>query len=138
MYQRYKGKAAFFIIYIREAHPGQNLKDVGGKKKKFGETASVDDRRGAAKACLTSLRLTMQFLIDGIDGAVEKAYVGWPNRIYVIDIDGKVAMKGPKGPRGADIAGAEKALKEILANKGRMKPPPKPAEGDAPSPRGAR
>jgi len=62
----------------------------------------------------------MPFLIDGMDGAVEKAYVGHPNRIYVVDIDGRVAMKGPRGPWGADITGAEKALKEILANGGRM------------------
>ncbi len=138
MHQKYKRNVAFFLIYIREAHPGQNLKDVDGKKRTFGKTASVDDRRDAAKACLTSLGLTMPFLIDDMDDAVEKAYAGWPNRIYVIDIDGKVAMKGPKGPRGADVTGAEKVLKEILANRGKMKPLPKPAEGGARSSRGGR
>jgi len=81
----------------------------------------MDQRKAAANACLTSLDLSMPFLIDGMDGKFEKAYIGHPNRIYVVDIDGRVAMKGPRGPWGADITGAEKALKAILANGGRIK-----------------
>jgi len=81
----------------------------------------MDQRKAAANACLTSLDLSMPFLVDSMDDTVEKAYVGHPNRIYVVDIDGKVVMKGPRGPWGADITGAEKALKELLANGGRIR-----------------
>ena len=121
MYKTYGKQVQFYVIYIREAHPGQKLKDVDGKAKTFGSTSTMAQRRDAANACLTSLHLSTPFLVDGMDGAVEKAYVGHPNRIYVVDIDGRVAMKGPRGPWGADITGAEEAIKEILANGGRMK-----------------
>ena len=120
MYQEHRAAAEFYIIYIREAHPGQTLTDVGGGKRKFGNTITMDQRKQAANACLTSLRLTMPFLVDDMEGTVEKAYVGHPNRVYVLDIDGRVAMKGPRGPGGADIAGAEKALRRVLENGGRM------------------
>ncbi len=120
MYRKYKAGAEFFVIYIREAHPGQNLTDVDGKKRKFERTTTMDQRKEAANACLSSLKLTMPFLVDDMEGTVEKAYTGHPNRVYVLDRDGRVAMKGPRGPRGADITGAEKALRELLANGGTM------------------
>jgi hypothetical protein len=127
MYQKHRAAAEFFVIYIeffviyiREAHPGQTLTDVGGGKRKFGKTTTMDQRKEAANACLTSLQLTMPFLIDDMAGTVEKAYTGHPNRIYVVDIDGRVAMKGPRGPRGADITGAGKSLQQVLDNGGRM------------------
>jgi len=31
---------------------------------------------------------------------MEKDYAGWPDRLYVIDGDGKIAYKGAPGPRG--------------------------------------
>ncbi len=120
MYRKYRASVEFFVIYIREAHPGQNLKDVDGNKRKFERTTTMDQRKEAANACLTSLKLTMPFLVDDMEGTVEKAYTGHPNRVYVLDRDGRVAMKGPRGPRGADITGAEKALRELLANGGTM------------------
>lgn len=118
MYRKYKAGVEFFVIYIREAHPGENLKDVDGRKRRFDRTTTMDQRKEAANACLTSLKLTMPFLVDDMEGTVEKAYTGHPNRVYVLDRDGRVAMKGPRGPRGADITGAEKALRELLANPG--------------------
>lgn len=133
MYQRYKDRAQFFVIYIREAHPGQRLPTGGeaGERIVYRQPKDMDQRAEIAKACLSSLNLTMPFLLDDMKGATEKAYSGWPNRIYVIDYEGKVAMKGPKGPRGADLSGAARALKQVLA-----KGPPKPPRrgGDPPPP----
>ncbi len=35
-----------------------------------------------------------------MDDAVNKAYSAWPDRIYVIGVDGKIALMGGQGPRG--------------------------------------
>jgi hypothetical protein len=39
-------------------------------------------------------------LVDALDDPTEKAYAGWPDRVYVIDAEGKVAHKGATGPGG--------------------------------------
>jgi hypothetical protein len=31
---------------------------------------------------------------------VEQAYAAWPDRIYVVGTDGRIAYKGGPGPRG--------------------------------------
>lgn len=53
----------------------------------------------AEKAC-SVLHIKLPCLIDGMDDAVNKAYAGWPDRVYVIDRDGKVAVAGGQGPGG--------------------------------------
>jgi hypothetical protein len=39
-------------------------------------------------------------LVDTLDNATETANAGWPDRVYVIDAAGKVALKGGPGPGG--------------------------------------
>jgi hypothetical protein len=43
-----------------------------------------------------------------MDNKLNSDYSAWPDRIYVIDADGKVAYKADPGPRGfrpADVPG---------------------------------
>ena len=42
----------------------------------------------------------MPALIDSDDNIVNRAYAGWPDRLYVVGVDGKVAYKGGQGPFG--------------------------------------
>ena len=42
----------------------------------------------------------MPVLIDGIDNAVASAYGGWPDRLYLIGRDGRIAFQGGEGPFG--------------------------------------
>ena len=52
-----------------------------------------------------------QFLIDK---AANEIYAGWPERLYVVGVDGKVAYKGGPGPGGFKIAEVEEWLKKNL------------------------
>ncbi len=70
--------------------------------------------------------MTIPCLIDGMDNKVDTAYSAKPDRLCVVDIDGKVAYHSKRGPWGFKPKDAEKALKAILANNGRIKPQPKP------------
>jgi Ca2+-binding EF-hand superfamily protein len=49
-----------------------------------------------------------------MDNAVEKAYAGWPDRIYIVGADGAIAYKGGPGPAGFRPHEAEEALRRLL------------------------
>jgi hypothetical protein len=53
-------------------------------------------------------------LIDGVDNTVERAYTGWPDRLYVMGGDGRVVFKSGPGPFGFHPAPMEEALKQAL------------------------
>ncbi len=79
----------------------------------------IDDaeRQQVAGTCVEDLDLPMRALVDGVDDKVGKAYGGWPDRLYLIGLDGKIAYAGEQGPRGFDPAAWEKA---ILAEKSKI------------------
>ena len=46
------------------------------------------------------LRTRIPVLLDDVDDAVALAYGGWPDRLYLIGRDGRVAFQGERGPDG--------------------------------------
>ena len=42
----------------------------------------------------------MPAVIDGVDNTVASTYGGWPDRLYLIDTDGRIAYQGGEGPFG--------------------------------------
>ena len=73
-----------------------------------------DEREKVAGDCAKALKLTIPMLIDDVQNTAQKAYAGWPDRLYVIGRDGKVAFRGELGPKGFKPADAEAALKKAL------------------------
>ena len=62
------------------------------------QAKTTEARNLAASKCCTALHLTMPLLVDTIDDQVNRAYSGFPDRLYLIDRQGKVAYKGGRGP----------------------------------------
>ena len=56
----------------------------------------------------------MPLVVDGMDDRVGHAYSGMPDRLYVIDPDGRVAYKGGRGPFGFKVGEMEQALVMLL------------------------
>jgi iodothyronine deiodinase-like protein len=102
LYDRHGGKVAFFIVYIREAHPedGWVLADNRREEIALPDPTSLEERAGAAEACVLRLRTRIPVLLDDVDDAVALAYGGWPDRLYLIGRDGRVAFQGERGPDG--------------------------------------
>jgi hypothetical protein len=125
LYKAYGKKAEFLLVYIREAHPSdgrqsrQNVKDG----VIFKQPKTFDERVKVAHACHSGLKMTIPCVIDGMDNAVDRAYSGAPDRLCVVDIDGKVAYHSKRGPWGFKPKDAEAVLKDILANNGKVKLP---------------
>ena len=78
------------------------------------EHRSYEEREAVAELCTTALEMTVPTVIDKFDNAVEIAYGGFPDRIYVIDSDGIVRYKSKHGPFGWNIPEAREALDDVL------------------------
>lgn len=57
-------------------------------------------RNLVASKCCQALNLTMPLLVDSLDDSVNRAYSGFPDRLYLIDREGKVIYQGGRGPFG--------------------------------------
>jgi len=103
MYKTYKDRAEFLLVYIREAHPDSVLfVDIDGKEQlqEVLQTDSLLDRNTTAQTCTASLKLSIPTVVDKEDNKVNATYAGWPDRLVVVGVDGKVAYYGSKGPGG--------------------------------------
>ncbi len=122
MYNQYRNKAAFYVVYLREAHASDGR--VSRRNEQVGikvrQPKSILERATVANVCVKELKLAMPCVIDNMEGTTDRAYTASPDRLYVIDKDDRIAMKGAAGPRGFDPKAAETALKKILANDGRL------------------
>jgi alkylhydroperoxidase family enzyme len=72
------------------------------------------DRLAVADKCSGCLEMSMPLLVDRIDDRVGHAYSGMPDRLYVIDREGRVAYKGGRGPFGFKARELEQSLIMLL------------------------
>jgi len=63
-------------------------------------------------------------LLDNMDNKTEQAYAAWPDRLYVVNTDGRIVYQSAPGPAGFKAAELGAALRKLLD-------PPPPA-GRAP------
>jgi len=52
--------------------------------------------------------------VDTMDNQVDGLYAAWPERIFVVDRQGKIAYAGRQGPWGFKPEEAERALRRVL------------------------
>ena len=60
------------------------------------------------------LAIKMTALVDGIDNRIERAYTGWPDRLYVVGTDGRVRHKSGPGPFGFSTGNLEQSIQQML------------------------
>ena len=115
--ERYRDAAAFFVVYIREAHPEDGWVLSGNRDEGIALTdpASDEERADVAEACAVRLQIRMPVLVDAIDNEVASRYGGWPDRLYLIGRDGRVAFQGGEGPFGFKPEELEAAIETELA-----------------------
>ena len=53
-----------------------------------------------ANTCVKALDLKIPCLIDQIENGAARAYKGWPDRLYLVGKNGKIAYRGGPGPFG--------------------------------------
>ena len=103
-----------------EAHPVDAWQDEDNQRDKISvkSPTTFAERCDVEGSCATKLALRIPAIIDNLDNSTEQAYTAWPDRLYVIDRDGRVAYKSKPGPYGFKPAEAEKALVRLLTASG--------------------
>jgi len=115
MYQEYRDKAAFFVVYIYEAHASDAWQMQANRRDQvLVETPkSFDERLEVAGSCVRKLGIELPALVDDFRNSTEAAYTGWPDRLYLIDREGRVAYKSAAGPWGFRPVELEAALRKV-------------------------
>jgi hypothetical protein len=52
--------------------------------------------------------------VDDINDTVARAFEAFPDRMYIIGNDGRIAYKGGRGPREFDVAEMQEELKKLI------------------------
>ena len=116
LHRQYRDQVAFFVVYIKEAHPEDGW--VLGRNRRADvrvQDPTTDQQRAdVAQTCVVRMRIGIPVLIDGIDNAVASAYGGWPDRLYLIGRDGRIAFQGGQGPFGFKPPDLENAIRAEL------------------------
>ncbi len=114
--ERYRDRAGFLMVYIREAHPtdGWHMFDNYFRGYTFAQPTTFDRRVELARTCQQTLDFEIPILVDPLDDPIGSQYSGMPARLYLIDSDGVVAFKSGRGPFGFKVKELEQALVLLL------------------------
>jgi type I thyroxine 5'-deiodinase len=116
LYDQYKDRVAFLVVYITEAHPSDvwqmnsNIKD----SVVFASPKNEEERASLAGTCVRKLGIKFPAVLDEFGNSTEANYTAWPDRLYLIDRQGNVAYKSKPGPFGFHPDDLAKALAETV------------------------
>ena len=116
--KEFKDKIQLLCIYIREAHPDdgdQVLRNID-EEVVFDDPTSLDERAEVASACMLHYNFSFPMLMDKMDNAAEEVYQGWPDRLYLINSEGKIAYQGGLGPLYFDVDEFNEEARKILVS----------------------
>jgi len=107
-------------VYIKEAHPSDGWVVPQNERQGIAikDPRNYDERMKVAEKICTLLKIKIPCLVDKMDDAINKAYAAWPDRIYVVGTDGKIAVMGGQGPRGfaPSVADTRAWLEKLAAS----------------------
>ena len=113
LYAEYSDRVQFLVIYIREAHPTDGW--VVNNKYHIRDPKTMAERRDAAGMCETAAQYDIKTYVDEMDDAVMIAYAAWPERLYLLDNEGRVVYAGGPGPRGFSPSELNEAIVALLS-----------------------
>ena len=68
----------------------------------YAQPRTQEERVAIARDFVQRFEYRLPLLVDRITNDADEIYAGWPERLYVIDANGRVAYKGKVGPFGYD------------------------------------
>ena len=120
MYAQYRDRVAFFVVYIKEAHPEDGWVVIHNRDDgvRVVDPTTDGERVAVADACVLHYELSMPLLVDGLDNTVASAYGGWPDRLYLVGRAGRIAFQGEMGPFGFKPSLLAAAIRNELGEPG--------------------
>jgi len=100
LYNDYKDRADFLTVYIREAHPLDEwqMKSNVDQGVCYAQPHSTEQRVAIANDFIQRFHFPLPFAVDDMHDIADHAYSAWPERIYIIDEQGKIVYRGGIGP----------------------------------------
>lgn len=112
IYQRHMADVEFFVVYVQEAHPtdGWQVESNVQESVLFRQHQNYAERESAAQSCSIDLHIGLPVIIEEMDNAIDETYGAAPERLYLVDVDGRVAYHGGAGPHFFDLDEWEGAI----------------------------
>lgn len=106
------------MVYIEEAHPTDGWEMPSNLKEGIliASAKTFLQRDEAAQTCVVKLNIRIPALVDDMQDTTERAYTAWPDRLYVINREGRVAYKSKAGPYGFDPKALAAVLHSLVAS----------------------
>ena len=100
LYDDYKDHVDFLTIYVREAHPTDEWQMKSNLKDDvcYAQPKTLEQRVAIANDFTKRFKFALPFGIDEMNNAANDAYSAWPERLYVIDENGRITYRGGNGP----------------------------------------
>ena len=117
LYERYRDRAEFLLIYIREAHGAGSWQSTINQREgiDLADAATFEQKREYAVSCVRKLKIPYTAAVDPLDNSTDKAYVAWPSRVYLVDKKGRVAFNSLLDELNFDISRLDSALKLAIS-----------------------
>jgi hypothetical protein len=116
IWERYRDRVGFVVIYVREAHPEDGWVVTPNRDEdiRIIDPKSDEERLEAASTCALHTKIKIPVVVDPVDDKITSAYGALPTRLYLIARGGKVAYQAERGPFGLKPNELEAAIKTEL------------------------
>lgn len=110
-----KDKVSFVLVYIQEAHStdGWQMPVNVRQGVLFADPKTTEERATVANACVRQLKLDIPAVLDDTANTTERAFTGWPDRLYVLQKGGRVLYKSAPGPFGFKLEDFERSVRAV-------------------------
>jgi hypothetical protein len=116
--KEYGERMHFLCVYIQEAHPTDGSQSPSNVDEEilYSQPTTEDERAEVAAACMLRYNFSFPMVLDAMTNEVESRYMAMPERLYVLDAEGRVTWKCGLGPHYFDADGFEEAVKAQVAS----------------------
>jgi len=116
----YGDRVDFYCVYIQEAHPDEGWQVAFNLSENVihRQHQSIEERADMAQMCGLRLNLNMPMLLDNMQNEVDLKYNALPERLYLLDGQGRVAYKSLAGSFGFNPEEWANAIDELVADTG--------------------
>jgi len=83
LYEEFGDRVNFVMLYVREAHPGEN----------FGQAETIEDKIESARALQKFYDIAWTVAADNVDGDLHRALDPKPNAAYLANSDGQILFR---------------------------------------------
>lgn len=117
---KFQDTVQFLCVYIQEAHPSDGWQvEANLDDDVIYDTPTTKDERDAlAEVCMLKLALNMPMVVDDMEDTIDSAYNALPERLYLLDADGRVQFKTVAGSHGFDPEAWNDAINDHVTVKG--------------------